>query len=109
MFICLSPGGQMTSGGAAATDALLVGTVDGIFSFARSGSGWAQRERFLSGQHVSALLFEPSSKTLFAGTFGAALFASGDLGRNWERRDTDRKSTRLNSSHIQKSRMPSSA
>ena len=27
----------------------------------------------------------------------------------WERRRIDRKSTRLNSSHIQKSRMPSSA
>ena len=34
----------------------------------------------------------------------------GDLYRDvWEQLDRDRKSTRLNSSHIQKSRMPSSA
>ena len=35
-----------------------------------------------------------------------ALGADGDLYRDWE---TDRKSTRLNSSHITRSRMPSSA
>ena len=33
-------------------------------------------------------------------------YAFGDLYRDWE---TDRKSTRLNSSHSAKSRMPSSA
>ena len=40
--------------------------------------------------------------------------AAGQLDRapregEWSARETDRKSTRLNSSHIQKSRMPSSA
>ena len=87
MFICLSPGGQMATHGGTPMDTLLVGTVDGIFSFARGGSGWARRDRFLPGAHVSAIIFEPSSRTLLAGTFGAALYASGDLGRNWERRD----------------------
>jgi photosystem II stability/assembly factor-like uncharacterized protein len=69
-------------------DFLLVGTVDGIFAFTCSdGKLWTQKEQFLSGEHISALLFEPVSRTLFAGTFGEALYASGDLGRNWERRD----------------------
>ena len=77
----------MTTQGDARRDTLLVGTVDGIFAFARSGAAWKQNGHFLSGEHVSALLFEPESRTLFAGTFGAALHASGDLGKSWERRD----------------------
>jgi photosystem II stability/assembly factor-like uncharacterized protein len=68
-------------------DTLLVGTVDGIFSFARRAGPWSRQESFLPGEHISALLFEPSSRMLFAGTFGAALHASKDLGRSWERRD----------------------
>lgn len=87
MPICLSPGGQMMTVGAAPEDTLLVGTVDGVFSFARSGGAWTPQEKSLAGEHISALLFEPTSRTLFAGTFGEALYASGDLGRNWERRD----------------------
>jgi photosystem II stability/assembly factor-like uncharacterized protein len=87
MFICLSPGGQMTTQGDARRDTLLVGTVDGIFSFARSSAAWSQRAHFLPGEHVSALLFEPESRTLFAGTFASALHASSDLGKTWERRD----------------------
>jgi len=35
--------------------------------------------------------------------------SAATLGANFEVVDLDRKSTRLNSSHIQKSRMPSSA
>ncbi len=87
MFICLSPGGLTTTVGESPRDTLLVGTVEGIFSFARSGGSWSRREKFLPGEHISALLFEPSSRTLFAGTYGEALYASKDLGRNWERRD----------------------
>jgi photosystem II stability/assembly factor-like uncharacterized protein len=87
MFICLSPGGQMTTQGDARRDRLLVGTVDGIFSFARTGAAWGQRDCFLRGEHISALLFEPESRTLFAGTFGGALHASSDLGKTWQRRD----------------------
>src|SRR5690349_5260145 len=87
MFICLSPGGQMTTQGDARRDTLLVGTVDGISSFARSGASWRQNGHFLPGEHVSAIIFEPESRTLFAGTFGAALYASTDLGKSWERRD----------------------
>ena len=33
MFICLSPGGQSLTVGESAKDRLLVGTVNGIFSF----------------------------------------------------------------------------
>ena len=86
MFICLSPGGREITVGESPRDTLLVGTVDGIFSFARAGGAWTARERFLSGEHLSALLFEPLSRMLFAGTYGEARYASKDLGRNWEKR-----------------------
>lgn len=87
MPICLSPGGQMTTQGDSRSDTLLVGTVDGIFAFALNGNNWNQYAHFLPGEHVSAIIVEPSSNTLFAGTFGAALYASSDRGKNWERRD----------------------
>ena len=42
MFVCLSPGGQLFTNGETQTDKLLVGTVEGIFSFQKSGGAWAQ-------------------------------------------------------------------
>ena len=38
--------------------------------------------------------------------YGVVIYSDGGNYRDWE---TDRKSTRLNSSHITRSRMPSSA
>ncbi len=87
MVICLSPGGQTITDGELPRDMLLVGTARGIFSFARHGDSWSPRETMLPREHISALLFEPASRMLFAGTYGEALFASKDLGRSWEKRD----------------------
>lgn len=86
MVICLSPGGQTITEGERSTNMLLVGTARGIFSFERRDGSWRPRETLLAGEHISALLFEPSSRMLFAGTYGEALFASKDLGQSWERR-----------------------
>jgi len=88
MPICLSPGGQMTTRGDSRLETLLVGTVDGIFAFDGGGGSWTQRGHYLSGEHISAIIEEPSTKTLFAGTFGSALHASTDGGKTWERRDS---------------------
>jgi photosystem II stability/assembly factor-like uncharacterized protein len=87
MFICLSPAGQMITEGDLPRDRLLVGTVDGIFSFARRIGSWSQQETVLPGKHISAIVFEPSSQMLFAGTYGAGLYASKDLGKSWESSD----------------------
>ena len=87
MVICLSPGGQPITNGQKPGELLLVGTARGIFSFARQNGSWSPKETVLPEEHISALLFEPSSRTIFAGTYGEALFASGDMGKSWERRD----------------------
>lgn len=87
MFICLSPGGDSLTGGETAKDKLLVGTVNGIFSFVKRDNQWKQVETMLPQHHISAIVFEPSTQTLFAGTYGGAIFASGDLGKHWEQRN----------------------
>lgn len=87
MFVCLSPGGQTTTVGELPTDTLLVGTVKGIFSFVHRSGSWVAQGTFLPDHHISALISEPSSHTLFAGTYGGAIYASRDSGRSWERRD----------------------
>jgi photosystem II stability/assembly factor-like uncharacterized protein len=87
MVVCLSPGGQTITAGESPKGRLLVGTARGVFSFAREGDSWSHEGTYLRKDHISALLFEPSSQTLFAGTYGEALYASTDLGRNWEKRN----------------------
>ena len=49
-------------------DKLLVGTVNGIFPFVKSNGGWSRQETMLPDQHISAIIFEPSSQMLFAGS-----------------------------------------
>ena len=87
MFVCLSPGGQSLTTGESAKDKLLVGTVDGVFSFEKRGGSWEQRTTQVPGKHISAIIFEPTSQTLLAGTYSGEIFASGDLGKTWQRRD----------------------
>lgn len=87
MVICLSPGGQTITVGDLPKDLLLVGTARGIFPFVRQDGSWNPKETLLPREHISALVFEPSSRMLFAGTYGKAIYASGDFGQNWEKRD----------------------
>ncbi len=87
MFVCLSPGGQSLTVGESAKDKLLVGTVNGVFSFGKNNGGWNQQETMLPDQHISAIIFEPSTQTLFAGSYNGKIFASGDSGKSWEQRD----------------------
>lgn len=89
MFICLSPGGQSMTVGESPRDRLLVGTVDGIFSFVKQNGTWSRQETLLPGEHLSSILFEPMTKTLFAGSYSGTLYASSDLGKTWESRDQD--------------------
>ncbi len=87
MFVCLSPGGQSLTEGEVAKDQLLVGTADGIFAFQKRGGSWESRGTMVSGRHFSSIIFEPRSEMLFGGTYGCEIYASGDYGKTWERRD----------------------
>ena len=87
MFVCLSPGGQSLTQGEVAKDKLLVGTVDGIFSFQKRGGSWESQGTSVPGKHFSSIIFEPNSRTLFGGTYSGEIYASTDLGKTWERRD----------------------
>ncbi len=92
MFACLSPNGGVESRGAEPATTLFVATIGGIYALTRSrpDEPWRSELRGLESKHVSALLFEPRSKLLFAGIHGYAsdggLFVSADEGRTWEAR-----------------------
>jgi photosystem II stability/assembly factor-like uncharacterized protein len=88
MIICLAPGGQTTTIAASPTDLLFVGTIDGIFRHHRENDLWVRGDHILQGEHISALLFESESKTIFAATYRGALYASTDLGKTWENRNS---------------------
>ena len=88
MYVCLSPGGQLLTQGKIACDNLLVGTVDGVFSFHQEDGSWEQDAVHLSGKHASSVIFEPTTETLFVGTYGREIFASRDRGQTWEKRDS---------------------
>ncbi len=86
MFICLSPGGESTTVGESPKNRLLVGTVEGVFSFHKKNGTWEKHDTWLPGKHISALIFEPVTQTLFAGTYAGEIFASSDLGQSWQAR-----------------------
>jgi len=69
------------------SDQLFVGTAHGVASITRQNGSWGSQQTFLPEEHISALIFESRSQTLFAGTYGRSIYASKDLGKNWARRD----------------------
>ena len=87
MFVCLSPGGQLMTTGETAKDKLLVGTVDGIFAFTKKGGNWQSDGTMVPGKHFSSIIFEPTTKSLFGGTYSNEIYFSADLGKTWEQRD----------------------
>ena len=60
--------------------------MNGIFSFMKNNGGWNRQETMLPEQHISSIIFEPSSQMLFAGSYNGKIFASADLGKNWEQK-----------------------
>jgi photosystem II stability/assembly factor-like uncharacterized protein len=68
---------------------VLVGTIHGMVCMERdpAGHGWHVAHQALTDKHIHALLIEPESGTIFAGVNQGSIFASGDGGHTWERRD----------------------
>lgn len=92
MIACLSPNGRTESRGSGPVLTLLVATIRGLHALVRAdaGSPWRIEPRGLETRHISSLLYESSSRSLFAGIHGrgaeGGLFASTDEGRTWEPR-----------------------
>src|SRR5579872_4418836 len=86
MAIGVSHGGQNIYASDARTDEVLVGTKDGVVLLQRRGAGWDVAQRSLAGMHISAILPEPESGTIFAGAFFGSIYASTDSGRSWQER-----------------------
>jgi len=81
-MILLSNGGSNIQSVKAASDAILVGTVDGIALLAKSERGWALKHRALQGVFVSAVTALEDG-TLFAATRGVGIARSTDGGTKW--------------------------
>ena len=88
MAIGLSHGGSNVYSSTARSGELWVGTQDGLVMFTREDGGkWREAHRALRGQHISSIIFERTSATIFAGAFFGSIHASTDGGKTWERRD----------------------
>ena len=88
MAIGLSHGGTNVYSSTGPSHELWVATQDGLVLFEREEHGrWRESRRALRGQHISAIIFEPQSRTIFAGAFFGSIHASSDGGKSWERRD----------------------
>jgi photosystem II stability/assembly factor-like uncharacterized protein len=97
-FICLSTNGKTLSSSKAAPTRLLVATVDGVCLFTRpdATSPWSLKDRFLAGEHVSSLLYEPKSDIIVAGFhYVGGIKTSEDGGKTWSSRNTG-----LTSEHV---------
>jgi photosystem II stability/assembly factor-like uncharacterized protein len=88
MAIGLSHGGSNVYSSTPRSGELWVGTQDGLVMFTREDGGkWREAHRALRGQHISSIIFERTSATIFAGAFFGSIHASADGGKTWERRD----------------------
>src|SRR5512145_844538 len=88
MAIGLSHGGTNVYSAADRSQQLWVGTQEGLALFERTKDGqWRESLRALKGQHISSIIFEPVSNTIFAGAFFGTIYASTDGGKSWDRRD----------------------
>lgn len=88
MAIGLSHGGTNVYSARERSRQLWVATQDGVVLFERGENGkWREAHRALRGQHISSIIFEPTTGTMFAGVFFGSVHASSDGGKTWERRD----------------------
>ena len=88
MAIGLSHGGTNVYSASAPSRELWAATQDGLVLFERNANGkWLESRRALRGEHISSIIFEPVTGTMFAGAFFGSVHASSDGGKSWERRD----------------------
>jgi photosystem II stability/assembly factor-like uncharacterized protein len=97
--ICLSANGATRSLSEAAATTLYVATAESVCEFERvsPAAPWTLvRDDLLPGRHVSALLYEPRSRLLFAGLhYQGGVMLSANRGDTWEPRNNG-----LESGHV---------
>ena len=82
-MILLSNGGTSSFTSPVASDAMAIGTVDGVAILRREGGRWQVERTALRGCFISALT-RSSSGTLFAASHGIGVARSRDEGASWE-------------------------
>jgi photosystem II stability/assembly factor-like uncharacterized protein len=88
MAIGLSHGGSNIYSSDEQTGEVWVATKDGAVLLEREAPGkWRVSRAVLRGMHISSIIFERASGTIFAGAFFGSVHASSDGGKTWERRD----------------------
>ncbi len=88
MAIGLSHGGTNVYSARERSHQLWAATQDGLVLFERESAGqWREAQRALRGQHISSIILERTTGTMFAGAFFGSIHASADGGKTWERRD----------------------
>jgi photosystem II stability/assembly factor-like uncharacterized protein len=87
MTVCVSPNGVNVSAAAEPPQRVLVATLSGVRVVVRDGDGWTVLPNVGVGQHVSALLVEPTSGLAVAGVHQGRVFGSADDGLTWAPRD----------------------
>ena len=85
MTIALSHGGPTMYTSDERSQHVLVGTMKGVATLARAADGsWRVARNDLTDHHICALLVEPESGAIFAGSHDASLFRSRDGGASWQ-------------------------
>ena len=82
-MICLSNGGTMVYLSDKPSTKLLIGTTEGVVSLQRAGAAWQTAGKSLDGKHVSSLVIDNETKTVFAGLSRGGVQASRDGGKTW--------------------------
>ena len=82
-MILLSNGGTSIHAAQAASNVLLVGTVDGVSILRRQGTRWNVVDKGLRGCNISAVTATPCG-TVFAASHGVGVARSRDGGVSWQ-------------------------
>jgi photosystem II stability/assembly factor-like uncharacterized protein len=88
MTIALSHGGPTIYTSSSPSRDVLVGTARGVIRIERgAGGSWSVADEALTDLHICALLVEPDSGALFAGSHDGSLYRSRDGGETWQLSD----------------------
>ena len=86
MTVCLSTNGPSKYFSIRPPTKLLVATLDGIEVLERQGAelDWSLTGHVMDGRHISALMIEPTTGSIFASVHYGGLHRSNDDGVSWE-------------------------